>query len=111
MGSNIEKWGPLLKGHLERQKNLRDQRQVRVSSEALYKVDRERRGEMTRQEQWETVMQILGPLLNTWELIEGQVQFVMDRVDEQLNLGRHPDTITAEELTTMQAFAVDLVDL
>ena len=54
-------------------------------------------------------MHRLDPLLVDWELTEDQLQFVKDLIEEQFNLGRHPDTITEDELITMQAFAVDLV--
>jgi hypothetical protein len=91
------------------QQALREQRTERVPSQVLYRVDRARRGEMSRQEQWESVMQRLDPLLANWELTEDQQQFVKDRIEEQFNLGRHADTITEDELITMQAFAVDLV--
>jgi hypothetical protein len=91
------------------QQKLKEQRTERVPSQALYRVDHARRGEMSRQEQWESVMQRLDPLLADWELSKDQVQFVKDLIQEQFNLGRHPDTITEDELITMQAFAVDLV--
>ena len=94
------------------QKRLRkekEQRTERVPSQVLYRVDHALRGETNRQEQWESVMQRLDPLLVDWELSKDQVQFVKDRIEEQFNLGRHPDTITEDELITMQAFAVDLV--
>ncbi len=81
----------------------------RVPSQVLYRVDHALRGEKARQEQWESLMHRLDPLLVDWELTEDQLQFVKDLIEEQFNLGRHPDTITEDELITMQAFAVDLV--
>ena len=48
-------------------------------------------------------------VLADWEMAKDQLQFVKDRIEEQFNLGRHADTITEDELITMQAFAVDLV--
>jgi hypothetical protein len=91
------------------QQKLREQRTVRVPSQVLYRVDHALRGATNRQEQRESVMQRLGPLFANWDLTEDQLQFVKDRVEEQFNLGRHADTITEDELITMQAFAVDHV--
>ena len=93
----------------ERLRKDKELRTERVPSQVLYRVDHALRGETNRQEQWESVLQRLDPLLANWELTEDQLQFVKDRIEEQFNLGRHADTITEDELITMQAFAVDLV--
>lgn len=72
-------------------------------------MDHALRGETSRQEQWDSVMQRLDPLLVDCDFTEDRLQFVKDIIQEQFNLGRHPDTITDDALITMRAFALDLV--
>lgn len=109
MGKVNEGWIRRGVAHQERLRKEKERWTERVPSQVLYRVDHALRGETARQEQWESVMQRLDPLLVDWELTEDQLQFVKDLIEEQFRLGRHPDTITEDELITMQAFAVDLV--